>query len=383
MSGCVICGGHLPSNRGRPRKVCSATCFKQHRANRNKAKYLRLAASLPVRQCAICFSPIASPYIKGCRRITCSEGCKRQRIKDTLDQKKPAAKDRACDECKKVFTTTLHRQRFCSRICQCRGRLNSPSISKPVLYCGHCNKEYRTGRSGDGDKYCSRECSFRAMRSRRLERADRLMAGKYTAVYAKDCSTCAQFVRWGKSPRAIRCALCVSNKRDQVAYNAVMKNDKRTESYTRRGSGRSCVACGSMFCPIGTKAVSRVTCSDVCRDNHGRAMKTVEKVKRRAKTTEVDPSFSPQDIFNRDRWRCRICYKPTPARLRNKNHHASPELDHVVPLARGGAHSLGNTQCLCRECNGWKSDRMLHELPIADIEIKRLRAMAGGGRASP
>ena len=29
----------------------------------------------------------------------------------------------------------------------------------------------------------------------------------------------------------------------------------------------------------------------------------------------------------------------------------APELDHVVPLASGGAHTYANSACACRECN--------------------------------
>lgn len=34
------------------------------------------------------------------------------------------------------------------------------------------------------------------------------------------------------------------------------------------------------------------------------------------------------------------------------------EFDHIIPLARGGAHSVNNIQLLCRECNGKKSSRI-------------------------
>lgn len=35
------------------------------------------------------------------------------------------------------------------------------------------------------------------------------------------------------------------------------------------------------------------------------------------------------------------------------------EVDHVVPLARGGAHDLHNLVPACQACNGAKSDRMI------------------------
>lgn len=37
------------------------------------------------------------------------------------------------------------------------------------------------------------------------------------------------------------------------------------------------------------------------------------------------------------------------------------EIDHVVPISRGGAHSIGNLAPACRTCNASKSDRFLTE----------------------
>ena len=36
----------------------------------------------------------------------------------------------------------------------------------------------------------------------------------------------------------------------------------------------------------------------------------------------------------------------------------SEHLDHIIPLARGGSHSVGNLQGLCAACNGKKRDRL-------------------------
>lgn len=34
-------------------------------------------------------------------------------------------------------------------------------------------------------------------------------------------------------------------------------------------------------------------------------------------------------------------------------------IDHVVPIAKGGRHSIGNLLLACRRCNFSKSDRLL------------------------
>lgn len=38
-----------------------------------------------------------------------------------------------------------------------------------------------------------------------------------------------------------------------------------------------------------------------------------------------------------------------------------PTLDHIIPLARGGAHSLRNIQLMCRSCNSSKGSKTMKE----------------------
>ena len=75
-------------------------------------------------------------------------------------------------------------------------------------------------------------------------------------------------------------------------------------------------------------------------------------------------------VMERDRWRCQHCKTETPEFLRNTQLSESPELDHVLPIACGGAHSYANTQCLCRACNAKKSDDITKEprlVGVADL----------------
>ena len=67
-------------------------------------------------------------------------------------------------------------------------------------------------------------------------------------------------------------------------------------------------------------------------------------------------NVDPIKVFERDKWKCQICGVKTPRKLRGTINDRAPELDHIMPLSRGGAHSYMNTQCLCRKCNAAKSD---------------------------
>ncbi len=56
------------------------------------------------------------------------------------------------------------------------------------------------------------------------------------------------------------------------------------------------------------------------------------------------------EVFARDRWRCKIC---------NRTSHEAPlEVDHIIPLSRGGTDDKDSLQALCRDCNLDKSDTL-------------------------
>ena len=61
--------------------------------------------------------------------------------------------------------------------------------------------------------------------------------------------------------------------------------------------------------------------------------------------------FNSIEVFERDKYICRLCGRKTRPDYKNANHPLYPNLDHIIPLSKGGEHSKRNTQCLCRRCN--------------------------------
>lgn len=59
------------------------------------------------------------------------------------------------------------------------------------------------------------------------------------------------------------------------------------------------------------------------------------------------PQHIKTAVWQRDGGRCVQC---------GSNQYL--EFDHIIPVARGGAHSIENVQVLCRGCNGKKSNRI-------------------------
>lgn len=78
--------------------------------------------------------------------------------------------------------------------------------------------------------------------------------------------------------------------------------------------------------------------------------------KRRAlKLGAVCEEFTCSEVFERDKYRCQLCGRKTRPTY-NRYHSFYPNLDHIIPLSVGGAHTKQNTQCLCRQCNMDKSN---------------------------
>lgn len=124
---------------------------------------------------------------------------------------------------------------------------------------------------------------------------------------------------------------------------------------------RRCRECGEVFTPeYGNKR--RIFCGASCmRKNVNRATRALRKAKSRGNDVEA---FNPLDIMMRDKWKCQLCGRKTPRKLRGTINDCAPELDHIIPLSIGGEHSKRNTQCLCRMCNQNKGARTVGQLRL-------------------
>lgn len=63
--------------------------------------------------------------------------------------------------------------------------------------------------------------------------------------------------------------------------------------------------------------------------------------------------FTRKNIYFRDRERCQYCRKKYAPKELN--------LDHVIPLSRGGKSTWENVVCCCVRCNHRKGNRLPHE----------------------
>jgi 5-methylcytosine-specific restriction endonuclease McrA len=81
---------------------------------------------------------------------------------------------------------------------------------------------------------------------------------------------------------------------------------------------------------------------------------TVIKEKWRCKVRNIEGSVTYTDwktILERQGFRCAICYKKVKL-----------EMDHVIPLSKGGLHIPKNIQGLCRPCNLTKGYKIMSKI---------------------
>lgn len=194
--------------------------------------------------------------------------------------------------------------------------------------CEVCGKQYSP--TYHQQRTCGRICGSKI-------NAQTLRAGpKSSAVKWRRCAQCSEWYttrglkRCGcaayqptSGPRAILCRDC------QVQFTYIVVTS--TPDY--------CSTCRAQ------------RLADTKRDQ-----RKARKVKQRGVQTEP---VNARRVYERDQWRCGLCRRKVNQAL-SYPHPKSASLDHVVPLAVGGEHSMANTQLAHLDCNrdkragGWQ-----------------------------
>lgn len=213
---------------------------------------------------------------------------------------------------------------------------------------------------------------------------------------AKPCENCGEDIRFKVADAKFCCQTCATSARkrttcfiDGCAGGVQAKGMCCAHYNQARNHGsvlevRTCPQCGAgfsdtrhrVFCSMTCRKQNRIdarpkceVCGHQCRQHRMRWCSW--GCRKRSPSKQADwrkagfarrarlngnqrEYFDPLEILERDGWRCQICGVPTPKKLRGSQKPNAPVVDHVVSLKAGGAHTRGNTQCACRECNSNK-----------------------------
>lgn len=314
---CLTCGKSLA---GTHRKTfCSYEC-------RHRYQYPDHAAKV-CEQCGNRFEPDRNV---GKRQRFCSEECQRAWWKENPDQKQVLTTHRfVCENCGRVYETPhKSRDKCCSR--ECGWELNSKRavVTKTCLSCGHVFEGKRSGSD-----FCSNEC--RDLGKKRV------------------CTVCGAVFFGTES--ALYCSRECSLEGGRLKYEKWATEKVGDRAYICKECGREFIA------PYGDKR--HAFCSTKCsRRNYrnsskGKAAHAAQRHVRRAREYDngQTDSINPTEVYERDGWRCGICGCKVKRSLKYP-HPMSASLDHIVPLSKGGTHTLQNVQCAHLVCNTKKSN---------------------------
>jgi 5-methylcytosine-specific restriction endonuclease McrA len=226
-------------------------------------------------------------------------------------------------------------------------------VNAPERECEHCGAIFkRRVNSKDAARFCSRQCGYDA-----------------GANVVKDPDICQSLVEQSMhlyssfKVAVIRCIECGHRVTGVSLLQRYCSQDCRRAKYISDNDNgdhlpRHCAECGVSFVTsYGDKR--NVYCSNGCSRRNARRIAR-KKERARLRTLSVE-SVNPIKVFDRDGWKCMICGVKTPRKLRGTYEDGAPELDHIMPLSLGGAHSYMNTQCACRRCNAEKSNTPPHQ----------------------
>lgn len=258
----------------------------------------------------------------------------------------------------KTGKVSKHPRKYCGAECKPkRERQRTPHKPKLVV-CQHCfTEKYRRVRGGasDAGKYCCRGCAFARDTLISQERA---AIRRIWALNRRPRAKTEAELHIAAEVAALR--RIAAYKECPLVYRSICK--QCDQSFTVRRTtrvGRPKTLCD--VCIRTAKAAYRFT-------EHGKLLRRRAKARRRAMERGAEAeAVDPLAVFERDGWRCHMCRRPTPRKLRGSVDPRAPELDHIVTLAEGGTHTWGNLACACRSCNGRKGARSLGQigLPLA------------------
>ena len=291
--------------------------------------------------CEFCGTQLPEQSGVGRRALYCDSTCKNRAQNERKKEYRSdsylllsSSRMRTCLLCGMMFRPSVPSVQCCSKSCASKlVQLSKGEGSKGAAStCRHCGKSYSPKKS-DRTTYCSRACAF----------ADKAAKPKLAKVKpVKRCAGC------GAETQSHYCS--------DDCRKAVARRKFRQYAETKHDKAeRQCRSCNCAFTPVYASKL-RTFCSEHCRTVYGRR---VAKAQRRARQRSLPyESVDPIAVFERDGWQCHICGGHVPSDLRGLPVDLAPELDHIIPLAKGGHHVWDNLGLAHRKCNLEKSDRM-------------------------
>ena len=215
---------------------------------------------------------------------------------------------------------------------------------------------------------CDRKCKRKYDRQRPSHTAQverykeaRKNAGTLGKVMSKQCVKCGNY---GVRPDSLHCSLACkcdyANTKEVALYVAPPKQATLPPTEIPGWKKQvfvagECPECGRYF--VGPSKPGQLKfCSGDCSYRHH---KRNAKHRRRALVKATRAGYVYRfEVYKRDNFTCKLCSLPIDMSLDRESNDA-PSLDHIIPLSKGGMHTMDNLQTAHRLCNIYKSDLLM------------------------
>lgn len=308
LSNCIHCNSEYTVKQGQA-KYCSSECRNLHISQNTKAnrvKYTEIAkAHVRVTFCVICHAFCEAPYAGGLKKY-CSSGCE--------NKARPGVVEIHCSYCKMPHVKAgtggwVYNLKYCSIRCKNDARARVTQEKLALRRIAENNKPKTFVDPVLISEVASiKRIARNAKRNKKCLHCGEVVYSKYVLLHP----TCRK-------------------EYELLKYNQYKQSDsfKRWRAEYKK--------------------------SDAYKTN-----RKAQEAKRKAliRGATVAHAVSPDFILERDKYRCYICGIKTPKKLRGTYEDNAPEVDHIVPLSKGGLHVESNLRCSCRKCNGLKGDRI-------------------------
>lgn len=264
--------------------------------------------------------------------------------------------DKTCAECGRQFTPRLpNKQKCCSKPCADR-MAHRAAMLKRTACCKRCGIQYHP-KASDRLTYCSRECSAaQRIDDMRLKREALRLKRKLSRLFSqlRQCKACkAAFVARNNQ---VTCGNRLCKRLVRLA-NVGQPIDKR------------CKVCGE---PVAVVSRNRCPLCTSCRANAVRIRRRREKRLRERRATFVTAKHRTAEVLKglavmiqQAGNRCPCCGLLMTKAI-DPNNDRALQIDHAVPLSKGGSDLFPNLRPLCRRCNLLKSDFVAPDIVIGE-----------------
>jgi hypothetical protein len=310
--------------------------------------------TLKQRVCQQCQTPFVRKGV-GYPCKFCSHECKRAHaVAYNVARRPPEPSAKVCEQCSDTFTphkNAFKTQRFCSKPCADKWTATA-SPNRKWHTCGECGKSFQP-KGANRTRFCSQDCAWKQYHRGRAERKEARLAKRQQE---RDVSLMKQ------------CAIChVGFKAKQVSER-LCSDDCRAEHYRRKAivasgydpDSKPCKACGREVESTGTIRAFRPSLCRACAKQASRLSKRRAKRKRGLKQSFATAKHKSAKVIAGLNVLLKFAGNQCPccgllmSKAVHPNSDRALELDHALPLSKGGDDLFPNLRPMCRRCNGLK-----------------------------